>query len=171
MPKDYFAKLNEKNIADLTKVSEKPASSSQKKFKILQRISLTEENDSLLENCNKVAKELSNFFVNNVKNFNENCDSFTENINDPILKAIVKWRNHPSILAIVSKYENKAKCSFDFISKEDIFAEMSSEFCDNIGRVRKHSSLLQMLEIWKGATDNDTPFSALLTGFLKALIA
>ena len=32
------------------------------------RINLTEENDSLLANCEEVAKELNNFFANAVKN-------------------------------------------------------------------------------------------------------
>ena len=37
-----------------------------------------------------------------------------ENINDPTLKAIAKWRNHPSILAIASEYKNRAKFQFYF---------------------------------------------------------
>ena len=64
------------------------------------------ENNSLLTNCEEVAKELNNFFVNAVKNLNipnyENCDSLGENIDDPTLKAIAKWINHPGILAITS---------------------------------------------------------------------
>ena len=48
----------------------------------------------------EVAKELNSFFANAVKNLNipnhEYCDSLTENIDDPILEAITKWRNHPS---------------------------------------------------------------------------
>ena len=38
----------------------------------------------------------------------KNCDSLAESINDPTRKAIVKWRNHPSILAIASEYQNRA---------------------------------------------------------------
>ena len=48
-----------------------------------------------------------------------------ENIgsSDPTLKAIVKWRNHPSILEIASEYTNREKVSFNFASKEDVLTE------------------------------------------------
>ena len=87
-----------------------------------ERRNLTEENDSLLTNCEEVAKELNNFFVNAVKNLNipnyENYYFFAENINDPNLEAIAKWRNHSSILAIAWEYENTAIFSFNFVPKE-----------------------------------------------------
>ena len=70
-----------------------------------------EENDSLLTNCEEVANELNNFFTNAVKSLNipnyENCDSLAQNIDDATLKAIVKWRNHPSILEIASEYKKE----------------------------------------------------------------
>ena len=47
-----------------------------------------------------------------------------ENIDDPTLKAIAKWRNHPSILAIASEYKNRANVSFNFVSQEDVFTEI-----------------------------------------------
>ena len=47
-----------------------------------------------------------------------------ENIDNPILKTIVKCRSHPSTLAIVSEYKNRANFSFDFVSKEDVFTEI-----------------------------------------------
>ena len=47
-----------------------------------------------------------------------------ENIDDPTLKAIGKWRNHPSILAIASEYKNIANFSFIFVSKEDVLTEI-----------------------------------------------
>ena len=40
------------------------------------------------------------------------CDFFAENFEDPILKAIAKWRNHPSILAIASEYKNRGNLQF-----------------------------------------------------------
>ena len=47
-----------------------------------------------------------------------------ENIDDPTLKAIAKWRNHPSILAIASEYKNRANFFFSFVSKEDRLTEI-----------------------------------------------
>ena len=47
-----------------------------------------------------------------------------QNIDGPNLKAIVKRRNHASILAIASEYKNRANFSFNFVSKEDVLAEI-----------------------------------------------
>ena len=47
-----------------------------------------------------------------------------ENIDDPTLKAIADWRNHPSILAVVPEYKNRANFSFNFVSKEDVLTEI-----------------------------------------------
>ena len=71
----------------------------------------------------EVAKELNNFFANAVKNVNnpnyEYCDSLEENIGDPILEAIAKWRTHPSTLAIGAEYTNRENFYMNFVSKED----------------------------------------------------
>ena len=100
-----------------------------KKTQLPERINLTdEENNSYLTNCEDVAKDLNNFFANAVKNLSipnyEKCDSLAENINDPTLKLIAKSRNHPSILAITSKYKNRANFSFNFVSKEYVLTEI-----------------------------------------------
>ena len=82
---------------------------------------------TLLTNCEKVAKELNNFFeiVAKISKFNyENCDSLVEKIDDLTLMAIVKWRNHPRILVVTSKHKNRANFSFRFVSKEDVLAEI-----------------------------------------------
>ena len=47
-----------------------------------------------------------------------------KNIDDTTLKAVVKWRNHSSILAIISEYKNRANISFSTVSKEDALAEI-----------------------------------------------
>ena len=68
--------------------------------------------------------------MNSVKNLNipnyKNCDCLAENINDLTLKAPVKWRNHPSILAIAWENKNRANFSFNFIFKEDAPAEIKA---------------------------------------------
>ena len=46
------------------------------------------------------------------------------NIDDPTLKAIAKWRNHSSILAIASEYIDRDNFSFNFVSKEDVVTEI-----------------------------------------------
>ena len=93
-----------------------------------ERINLTEENDSLVTDCGKVAKELNSFFSSVVKNLNipnyEDCDPLSDNIEHPTLKVIVKWRNHPSIFTITSEHENTLKFCFNFVSKEHVLEEI-----------------------------------------------
>ena len=76
----------------------------------------------------EVATELNNFFANAVKNLSilnyEYCDSLVESIDDPTLKAIAKWRNHPGILAIASEYTNRENFSYNFVSKEDVLTKI-----------------------------------------------
>ena len=47
----------------------------------------------------------------------------SDNIDHPTLKPIIKWKNHPSILALVSEHRTWL-FFFHFISKEDIFKEI-----------------------------------------------
>ena len=51
-------------------------------------------------------------------------DYLAENIDDPTVKAIAKWINHPSILAIASEYKNRANFFFNFVSKEHVLTEI-----------------------------------------------
>ena len=70
---------------------------------------------------------MNNFFANAVKNLiipnYENCDSLAENTDDPTLKVIAKWGNHPSTQAIASEYKNRADFSFNLVSKEEVLTE------------------------------------------------
>ena len=103
-----LANLNEKNITDNKRFWKTVKSFLSKKNNLSERINLTEEeNNSLLRNCEEVAKEVNNFFANAVKNLNipncGNCYSLAENIDDPVLKTIAKWRNSQSIPATASE--------------------------------------------------------------------
>ena len=120
----YFSKLNEGHITDNKRIwnTVKPFLSN--KVQSSERINLIEENDTLVTDCGKAAKELNSFFSSVVKNLNipnnGGCDPLSDNIDDPTLKAIAKWRNHSTILTIISEHENTLKFSFNFVSKEHV---------------------------------------------------
>ena len=63
-----------------------------------QKITLI-DNDKIVENEDDTARVLNTFFSNTISDLNipdyNNCDALAENIQEPILKAIVKYRNHP----------------------------------------------------------------------------
>ena len=63
----------------------------------------------------------------------------SDKIDHATLKAIVKWRNHPSILTITSEHENTPKCSFNCVSKEHVLEE------------------IQMLDSSKAIQESDIP--------------
>ena len=67
---DYFSKLNEKQITDNKRFSKTVKPFLSNKVQSLERIDLTEENYSLVENCGRVAKELNSFFSPVVKSLN-----------------------------------------------------------------------------------------------------
>ena len=84
------------------------------------------ENEKMPTSESATAKTLDNFFSNIVKklntpNFNSN-NSVTKNIKDPVSKAILKYKNHPSILAIQKYSKNK---TFHF--KEGNFGEVEKK--------------------------------------------
>ena len=71
------------------------------------------ENDEIFPEDSKTAESLNYFFSNIVKSlkipgYKSHTDSLFENISDWILKVILKYRNHPNILAIREVCKNKS---------------------------------------------------------------
>ena len=64
------------------------------------------------------AKVLNLFFYNIVSNINiaeySNCGSLTDNISYPVLKCVVKYRSHPSTLAIREVCNKHPRSAFSF---------------------------------------------------------
>ena len=76
------------------------------------------------------AKVLNTFFSNIVSNINiaeySNCKPLANNISDPVLKCVVKYRNHPSILAIGEVFNKHPRLSISFskINRGEILREI-----------------------------------------------
>ena len=87
-------------------------------------------------------KLLNTFFSNIVSNLNiaeySNCEPLANKISDPVLKCIVKYRNHPSILAIgeVCNKHSRLPFSFSKINRGEILREIlkleTSKVCQDI---------------------------------------
>ena len=122
---EFYQNLDEKNVIDNKKFwkTVKPLLSDKSVSR--EKINLT-ENEKMLTSESETAETLNNFFSNivkklNIPKFNSN-NSVTENIKDPVFKAILKYKNHPSILAIQKYSKNK---TFHF--KEVNFGEVEKE--------------------------------------------
>ena len=82
-----------------------------------------------------MAQTLNSFFSNIVTNlkipeYKDYDISFNENVSDPIIKLILKYRNHPSILTIgevcKSKLNKQPLFSFSKVTKNEIVNELLS---------------------------------------------
>ena len=80
------------------------------KSRIRDRISINEKGE-ILKTESETAETLNSFFSNIVKNLDfsrySDSDYVTENITDSNLKAIFKYKHHPSILAIQSNCKKR----------------------------------------------------------------
>ena len=66
----------------------------------------------------------SNVVTNlNIPQFNQ-IDRTSENISDPVIKAIVKNRAHPSVIEIKENCTSKSNFNFSFVEKVDILKEI-----------------------------------------------
>ena len=85
------------------------------------------EDNSILENNDKIAGTINNFFTSAVSNLNilPFVDPSVEidHIEDPILCIIEQYKNHPSAVAINEKHLNK-QFSFKYVLKSDVEREI-----------------------------------------------
>ena len=84
------------------------------------------ENAELLNSESEIAEVLNNFFSNIVKNVKipeyENLNQNFENVEDPVLREILNYKNHPSITVIKEKLKNSV-FSFYEVNKDKIKKE------------------------------------------------
>ena len=51
---------------------------------------------------------------------------FAKEVNDPTLRAIMKYQNHPSVLRILNKYKNNSIFTFSHVTKEQVLKEVGN---------------------------------------------
>ena len=88
------------------------------------------DNNSIISSDIEITEKLNTFFSNVVKELNIKikkdllCD--VSNINDPVERAIQKYKNHPSMQRIKETFDNDKTFSFDLVSPDTIFKEIVS---------------------------------------------
>ena len=94
-----------------------------------EEITLIENNKIISENSD-VAQPLNYFFSSIVTNlkipeYTDNSSN-SENITDPIIKIILKYRNHPSILTIVEVSKKRSASPFSILEvcKEKVLGDI-----------------------------------------------
>ena len=115
---DYFGNLNDKNINDdkIFWKTIKPFLSH--KVRSTNKMILIDKEDIIMGDYNtaKVSKTFLSYIVSNL-NIAEysNCQSLANNISDPVLKCVVKYRNHPSKLATGKVCNNYPRLLLSFV--------------------------------------------------------
>ena len=118
--REYYSNLDEKEICDRKTFWKIVKPMLSKKIKSNERITLI-ENDEIIKTEKGTAKVFSAFFSNIVQNLDIQQynvdDPICENINDPLLKSIVRYQNHPSIVAMKKFCNFKSYFSFKNVQK------------------------------------------------------
>ena len=92
-------------------------------------MTLIDNEEIIMDDCN-TAKVLNTFFSNIFSNLDiaeySNCEPLANNVSDPILKCVVKYRKHLSILAIgeVCNKHPILPFSFSKINREEILVKI-----------------------------------------------
>ena len=125
----YFGNLHEKKISDNETFWKTIKLFLSDKITSTQKITLIEKEEIIMGDDN-TAEILNTFLSNTVSNLKiegySNCDPLANNIKDPVLKCIVKYRNHPSILAIGGVYNKNRRLPFSFskIQRDEILSDI-----------------------------------------------
>ena len=116
----YF--LNVKNMTSNKKNWQTIKPFLSEKAKSREKIALL-RNEKLVSYNTEVANCLTNFFSNIIKNVeipkDEVKDNFHQNIESPTLKAVLKYRNHPSIVSLTHSFYQASSFSFSCIQKKN----------------------------------------------------
>ena len=122
--KDYFENINDQRIIDNKKFwkTVKPLFSNNTNG--IEKITLLEENENIIDSDEEVATILNDFFSSIVKNLNlpkpPSLDESVDNNDDATLRFISKYRRHPSIIKIKNKVQNMERFKFKNVTVQEV---------------------------------------------------
>ena len=150
--KDYYSNLDIKKVIDNKTFWKTVKPFLSDKIVSTEGITLI-DNGEVVATEQDIANVLNTFFSNIVTNLKipeyADYDPIANNISDSILKVIVRYRNHPSILTIeeVCKKSHKFSFSFSQVGKKDILEGMqrldikkAAQESDILSRIIKENS-------------------------------
>ena len=124
---NYYANSDEKKVSDNKLFWKVIKPSLSDKSCVKEQINLVEKGE-ILKTDLETAEVLNTFFGNIVKNLEinqySNFDPVINNVKDPTLRAILKYKDHPSILAIQNNCKNRIKFAFEEMDLASIEKEI-----------------------------------------------
>ena len=125
--KNYYSNLSEKKITDNKTFWETVKPFLSDKTPSNKKITLIEK-DKIIKTDTKTANVLNTFFSTIINNLNipeyPMFDAISNNVNDPILKSILKYKDHPSIKAIEKISKLNSLFKFSNMAKTEILNEI-----------------------------------------------
>ena len=124
----YYSSLDEKRISDNKKFRRtvKPFLSDKTLFNA--KVILTEDVE-IISSDNEIAHVLDTFFSNIVSNLNlpeyPISNPYYNKVRDPVLKAILKYKNHPSMKVIETVQKSKDLYNFSNVERKEICQKLS----------------------------------------------
>ena len=129
---DYFDNLDLRNVTDNKKVWKTVKPLFADKGMNHDKIILVEDDEILSEN-EQISESLNNFFADVIINLNipqyEDPTSNTNGIDDPVSRAIEKYKNYPSIKHIKTNNENNVSFRFQQIQAIEAEKELNKLDC------------------------------------------
>ena len=126
---EFFRSLNETHLCDDKKFQGvvKPLLSNKVAYN--ERITVVEY-DKIIENDKSTASILNEFFSNTIATlgitqYNE-AEPVKDNMGDPLMKAIMKYSFHPSIVAIKKNCDSGFSFSFSQVERDEIMKEINN---------------------------------------------
>ena len=126
---EYYQNVSAENACDTKRIWKviKPLLSN--KIISSEKITLL-EGTKIQKNYEETAKVLNNFFstiIQNLKNSQyKEQHSISASISDSVMRAIVKYRAHPSIIAIKENCNSSTRFNFSFVDKENNLKEIKN---------------------------------------------
>ena len=127
--REYYQNLSVENVCDNKKFWKvvKPLLSNQ--IMSSEKIALV-EGTKILKNDKETAKVLNNLFSTIIQNLKipqyKEQDPISTSISDSVIRTIVKYRAHPSIIAIKENYNSSTRFNFSFVDKKYILKEIKN---------------------------------------------
>ena len=127
--REYYQNLSVENLRDNKKCWKVVKQLLSNKIMSSKKITLV-EGTKILKNYKETAKVLNNFFSTLIQNLKipqyKEHDPISASISDPVLTVVVKYRAHPSIIAIKENCNLSTRFNFSFVDKEDILKEIKN---------------------------------------------
>ena len=125
---EYFAEVNEKNITDNRIFWQTVKLFLSEKNKSREKITLV-KNEEIISDDVEVANTLNNYFLNVIKNLKIPekfvTDSLLQSLSrHPTLNAILKYKNHPSMLVIKRFSQRFSSFYFSHVDKNTVLKEI-----------------------------------------------